>query len=374
MYQKNPRGEWYSIANIDKTDSPALVLYKERITGNIQRVKEMVTGVQWLRPHVKTNKTPEVCRMMLDAGITKFKCATIAEAEMLAQLEAPDVLMAYQPVGPKLLRFINLIKAYPAVQFSCLADSITHAATIDAEAQKNGVIIRLFIDLNIGMNRTGIKPEAAFELAAYIHGQKNIRLYGLHGYDGHIRVSDTTLRKEQADQGFDAVSHLENKIQQELNTSLTIVLGGTPTFPMHARRENVECSPGTFVFNDWGYKHALPDEPFEYAALLITRVISIVDQHTICTDLGHKSVAAENPLQDRVRFLNAPDVVFKGQSEEHLVLTVENTEEYSIGDVLYGVPIHICPTVALYDRAQVVENNSITGSWKIIARNRSVNI
>ena len=149
-------------------------------------------------------------------------------------------------------------------------------------------------------------------------------------------------------------------------------MGGTPTFPTHAHRQNVECSPGTFVFSDWGYKHSFPDEPFEFAALVITRVISIVDEHTICTDLGHKSVAAENPLP-RVHFLNAPDVEPIGQSEEHLVLRVANAAQYQTGDILYGVPVHICPTVALYDKAYVVENNKIATEWNVVARKRSIN-
>jgi hypothetical protein len=97
------------------------------------------------------------------------------------------------------------------------------------------------------------------------------------------------------------------------------VVGGSPSFPTHTKRKNVQYSPGTFVFWDWGYKHLVPDEPFEYAALVITRIISIIDEKTICVDLGHKSVAAENPLP-RVHFLNAPDATPISQSEEHLVM------------------------------------------------------
>lgn len=374
MYKKNPAGEWYSLSNIDTIDSPALVLYKERIIENIRLAKEMTGDVQKLRPHVKTNKMREVCTLLLDAGITKFKCATIAEAEMLGALHAPDVLLAYQPTGPKMRRFISLVKAYPATLFSCLTDNIASATAMATEAVQNGITIRLFIDLNIGMNRTGIIPEKAFELALFIHDRNGIALAGLHGYDGHIRATDLAARKQEADRGYEPVARLATAIQQQLGIVPVIVMGGTPTFPVHLRRDQVECSPGTFVFTDWGYKHVLPDEPFEYAALVITRVISIIDEHTICTDLGHKSIAPENPLDNRVRFLNAPDVIFKGQSEEHLVLTVDNAGDFAVGDILYGVPVHICPTVALYDRARVAENSTITQSWEVIARNRVINI
>ena len=107
--------------------------------------------------------------------------------------------------------------------------------------------------------------------------------------------------------------------------------------------------------------------------MVISRVISVVDENTICTDLGHKSVAAENPLP-RVHFLNAEDAEPIGQSEEHFVVKVSDTTIYKVGDVLYGVPVHICPTVALYDQAVVVENNKAVDEWSVIARDRKITV
>src|SRR5258705_5767912 len=118
---------WFEIKNIDELDSPALVVFPERVKHNIQLAIDMVDDVNRLRPHIKTNKSPDVTKLMLNAGITKFKCATIAEAEMLAQCNAPDVLLAYQPLGPKLHRFVSLIKKYPRTKFSCLIDTISAA-------------------------------------------------------------------------------------------------------------------------------------------------------------------------------------------------------------------------------------------------------
>src|ERR1700679_477489 len=101
---------WYQIINIDELDTPALVVYPERVRQNIVRAVAMVGDAARLRPHVKTHKTPAVTRLMLDAGIRRFKCATIAEAEMLAVAGAPDVLLAYQPIGPKAARLATLIR------------------------------------------------------------------------------------------------------------------------------------------------------------------------------------------------------------------------------------------------------------------------
>src|ERR1700733_4727851 len=118
--EENP---WYSINNIDEVDSPALVIYPERVRQNIISAIEMIGDVNRLRPHVKTHKSPDATKLLIDAGISKFKCATISEAEMLGMCKAKDVLLAYQPVGPKLKRFKSIVAHYPATVYSCLVDN-----------------------------------------------------------------------------------------------------------------------------------------------------------------------------------------------------------------------------------------------------------
>ncbi|HVX52707.1 MAG TPA: alanine racemase, partial [Chitinophagaceae bacterium] len=231
----------------------------------------------------------------------------------------------------------------------------------------------VYIDVNNGMNRSGIKPAGAFILFGEVQNTKGIKIIGLHGYDGHIRDTNVDDRQHKSDDAFQLLEQLQQHIENKYGIKPALVTSGSPTFPTHAKREDIECSPGTFVFWDWGYKTALPDEPFELAALVVTRVISVIDENTICTDLGHKSVAAENPLP-RVHFLNAPGVTPAGQSEEHLVAKVPAGHKFTVGDVLYGVPVHICPTVALYERAFVIENNEAAAEWKVIARDRKITI
>jgi len=364
---------WYEITNINEVDSPSLVIYPDRVKENIQHAIDLVGDVQRLRPHVKTHKSSDITRMMLDAGITKFKCATIAEAEMLALLHAPDVLLAYQPIGPKAQRLLRLVETYPGTHFSCITDDITSANHLSELFANNNRVIDVYIDLNTGMNRTGIRPLHALQLIEIFQSFSGIKVVGLHSYDGHIRDADFEKRKEHCDEAFQLVSALADAIKTLTKQQPKIVVGGPPTFPIHAQREGVECSPGTFIFWDWGYQNIMPDEPFVFAALVVTRIISIPDADTICTDLGHKSVAAENPFP-RVHFLNLPGAEPIGQSEEHLMLRVPDTSLFTVGDVLYGVPLHICPTVALYDTAKVVDDKNIVDSWRVIARDRSITI
>lgn len=365
--------EWYKIRNIEQIDSPALVVYPERVLDNIKMTLDMAGSVNKLRPHVKTNKMGEVCEMMLKEGITRFKCATISEAEMLAMVDALDVLLAYQPVGPKITRLLKLVKTYSKTLFSCLIDNEANAEVVNKQCADENIVLNVFIDLNVGMNRTGVRPEKAFSLVKKIQSLDCLHLVGIHGYDGHIHDKDIIQRQKAADISFELANNLFQEIQPLFSYPLRMVMGGTPTFPVHIYRDNTECSPGTFVFWDWGYSHAFAEMPYHYAALVISRVISVIDKHHICIDLGYKSVAAESPLP-RIHFLNAPEAVPLAQSEEHLVLEVPDSSNYMLGDVFYGVPVHICPTVALYEKAFIIRNNEMATAWDVVARNRFINI
>ena len=365
--------EWYRINNINEIDSPALVIYPSRVKKNIALVKSMINDVDRLRPHVKTNKAKEASLLLLEAGINKFKCATIAEAEMLGQVKAPDVLLAYQPIGPKIQRFISLIKNYSATKFSCLVDNISSAQEISKEAMNAGIEVPVYVDLNVGMNRTGIIPgQKAVELYIQCSQEKNIMPVGLHVYDGHITDPEFDIREKKCNEAFKAVDWLSKELIQKGLPEPVIVAGGTPSFPVHAKREKVQCSPGTFIYWDAGYLQKYKEQPFLPAALVISRIISLPNETTICADLGHKSVASENPLNNRVYFINAPGLIVIGQSEEHLVLQANKDHHYKTGDVLYGIPVHVCPTCALYERALIVEDGKVTSEWKIIARDRKI--
>ncbi len=365
--------EWYEVENIGSVDTPALLFYKDRIAENIHHLKKRVSSVDRLRPHVKTNKSADICRMMMADGITKFKCATIAEAEMLGAINAPDVLLAYQPVGPKIKRLLELVQKFPKTKYSCLVDNGDSGKEIAALFHSNGQQINLFIDLNVGMNRTGITPEHSSALFEQLQSTEGITIVGLHVYDGHITDADIEIRRQRLMGEYEKVFSLRDLIERKYKRNLILIGGGSPTFSVHAEQNDVECSPGTFVLWDWSYKHSYPNEPYEYASLVVTRIVSITSPTTMTVDLGHKSVAAENP-QPRVHFLNAPEATPIGHSEEHMVLKVPDTKNYRVGTVFYGVPVHICPSVALYESASVVENKKVITEWTITSRNKRITI
>ncbi len=365
---------WYVINDVNEVDSPALVVYPDRMKLNIALAIKMAGDANRLRPHIKTHKCKEAALLQIAEGITKFKCATIAEAELLGMCKAPDVLLAYQPVGMKIKRFIRLIEKYPDTKFSSLIDDIETAEDISAAALDAQIQIPVYIDLNVGMNRTGIIPEKALELYRKINLLKGVKPVGLHAYDGQIHDADLQARNFKAEIIYDELQQLKAAITESGLQEPTIVAGGTPTFPFYAEKQDVICSPGTFVYWDAGYSESFKEQDFLPAALIITRVVSLPTETKICLDLGHKSVAAENTLDKRLRFLNAPDLQVVSQSEEHLVVDAGKNHGYKPGDVIYVMPYHVCPTVALYDKVFTIENKKITGEWMTLARNRKLTV
>ncbi len=173
---------WYSIANIADLPTPALVgSIPTALKENLRRMVALAGDVARLRPHVKTHKMPDVVRRKLAHGITKFKCATIAEAEMVAQCGAADVLLAYQPVGPNAARLARLAVAYPATRFCAVADDANAVRALSAAMVAAGTSVDVLLDLDVGMHRTGIAPGVeAEELYRLIAALPGLLPGGLH--------------------------------------------------------------------------------------------------------------------------------------------------------------------------------------------------
>lgn len=352
--------------------SPALLIYPNRVERNLRRMLAIAGSPERLRPHIKTHKLPEIVAQQVALGITKAKCATMAEAEMAAGAGATDILLAAQLVGPNVARFIALQRAFPRVTFLTIADDAGVLARLSQAAVQAGVTIEVLLDLDVGQHRTGIEPGPdAFDFYRHFASLPGLRPGGLHAYDGHLNQTDRAERAARCDGAYAGVAALRSELVRVGQSVPRVVAGGTPTFPIHAQHENVECSPGTCVLWDAGYEARLPDLAFEPAAVLLTRVVSRPLPNRLCLDLGHKAVASEMP-HPRVIFPDLPDARAVDHKEEHLVIETERAAEFPVGAVLYGVPWHICPTVALHDRVYVVKGSRITAEWSVTARARKL--
>jgi D-serine deaminase-like pyridoxal phosphate-dependent protein len=317
---------------------------------------------------------PEVVGLQIKHGISKFKCATIAEAEMTAGCRANDILLAYQPVGPNISRFFELKKKFPGTVFSCVADCEDIIRELSRQAVRNSSETTVWLDINIGMNRTGIAPgETAVRLYKMIFDLPGISAGGLHVYDGHIHEKELSLRRKICDEAYRSVTSLMEEISHAVTLPVRVVAGGTPTFPIHAAREGVETSPGTTLLWDYGYSTSYSDMEYLHSAVLFTRVISKPAEDLICIDLGHKAVASEMQ-QPRVFLPELDNYEIISHNEEHMVIKTNGTKRLKAGSVLYGIPYHICPTVDRYDKVSVVREGKVSQQWKVAARTREITV
>ena len=358
-----------SIENEAELPSPALLLFSGRIEANVGHMLQIAGSPARLRPHVKTHKLGPLVRRQVDRGIVKFKCSTIAEAEMVAEAGGTDILLAYPCVGPNTVRLCALASAFPHVRFGAIADALDPVRALEAAAVGKGLTLDVYVDIDCGMHRTGIPAgDGAKELFHAIQETSSLRAAGLHAYDGHVVESDPSLRRSQCENAFAPVQAL----QRELGASV-LIAGGSPTFAIHAAHADRELSPGTTVLWDFGYAGKFPDLPFEPAAVLLTRVVSKPAPNRLCLDLGHKAVASESP-PPRVQLLEIPDALAVLHSEEHLVIETAHADAFPIGAALHGIPRHVCPTVALHSEAWWIEGGIARERWPILARARCLSL
>jgi D-serine deaminase-like pyridoxal phosphate-dependent protein len=368
----------YLVHDTSDIFSPALLFYKELIGQNIALAIKMAGRPERLRPHVKTHKTRELVRMQLVAGITRHKCATLAEAEMLATCGVPDVLVAYPLVGPNCQRMARLVRSFPECRFSALVDHPLAAQALAEAMTAAGQRVDVLIDIDVGQQRTGIAAgESAASLYALLKRLPGLEPGGIHVYDGHNHQGDASAREAAVRNQLAPVLAFRETLEKRGLPVPRLVLGGTPTFPIYARMDlpGLECTPGTCFLHDHGYGSRFADlGGFTPAALLLTRVISRPAWNRVTLDLGYKAVASDPPAGQRCVLLNVPEHEVVLQNEEHLVIETAAADRFSLGDEVYAVPTHICPTCALHRQAYVVQDGEVTEAWEIVARDRMLSI
>lgn len=370
------KSEQYSLENVDAVISPALIYYRKLIIKNTLTAIEMAGGANRLWPHVKTHKSAAVVRLMLSLGITRFKCATIAEAEMLAECQVPHILLAYPLVGPNIIRYLTLMTKYTQSHFYAIGDDAVVLEKLSDAAIIKGIVVKTLLDINLGMNRTGIIMDKAEDLYCRCAKMPGISMCGLHGYDGHHNDRDMAVRQKRVEQSLVAVKNLVQRVRSKGLDCSNQIMAGTPSFPCHVRYEDEFLSPGTCFLMDYGYLTNFPDLNFVPAAALLTRVISHPAYGFFTLDLGYKGIAAD-PTGIRGVIVNLEEADAVLHSEEHWVWRMKNGFEHvtpSIGTILYVIPTHICPTSALYPSVLVAEDHRIVEQWPVTARDRKISV
>lgn len=362
----------YEIKGTERLLSPCLIYYEDMIRENIEKAIGIAGSAERLWPHVKSHKSIDMVRLQMEYGIRKFKTATVAEAEMAAEAGAEKVILAYPLIGPNMRRLVELAKAYPATVFYAIEDDLSQLEELSRTCIEMGYRMSVLVDVNMGMNRTGVEIcelEELYRKALLLPG---ISLEGLHCYDGNHNNKDFSIRSAEVAETDGMVMEVIRRLEQDGICCSLVVAGGTPSFPCHAIHTDWYLSPGTAFINDAGYYQNLPDIPCIPAAALMTRVISRPAKGVFTTDLGYKGIAAD-PTVQRGYIVGLEDAVPIIHSEEHWAFRLEDESRVpAVGTCLYVIPTHICPTSALYPEILVAKEGEIRKKWEVTARNRKL--
>ncbi len=369
--------ERYRVANAEDVLTPALVICPDAIATNIARTLDLLSGdgSRW-RVHVKTAKLAYTMGMLIERGVQNLKCSTTLELLAACESGARDVLFAYPAVGANARRVKEIAESFPKVSVSVLAEN---EGQIE---QWRGSVVGVFLDINPGMNRTGIEQDRRDEIVRLARTIRDAKLAfrGLHYYDGHYGGLDEQERTAAAHAGYGRLLEDVNELERGGINVEEIITAGTPTFPCSLSYAGFRgktfvhrVSPGTVVYND---ATSLAQLPAEYgyvpAVMVMTRVVSRPRAGMICCDAGHKAVSADAGVPTCV-VAGHPELTPLSPSEEHLPMEIASgAAGPEVGDVLYLLPRHVCPTVNNFDCGLLVRANQIEAVERVSARGREV--
>jgi D-serine deaminase-like pyridoxal phosphate-dependent protein len=373
MLAEFPWDSRYQFSGIADVLTPALLLYPEILAANIDRTVELLGGNpnRW-RPHIKTAKLGYTLRMLVARGIRNFKCATTLELLRACENGATDVLLAYPSVGANALRVREIAAQFPRTRISVLAENERQIH------QWGGSSVGIFLDINPGMNRTGIDQNDGGSVVHLVSeiAANHLDFRGLHYYDGQYGGLAEPQRTEQAHAGYHRLLNLVSHLERSGVRVPELITAGTPTFPGSLSFEGFRSaqfthriSSGTIVYCDATTFAQLPDlQGYRPAVLALARVVSHPRQHIVTCDAGHKAVSADAGVPTCV-VVGHPELTPLSPSEEHLPLAVqEGAAAPQIGDPLFLLPRHICPTVNNFDQAVLVRNEAVESIEQVSAR------
>ncbi len=359
----------YCIKGADALETPALLIYEEKIGENIARIGQLLGGYSRLRPHIKTHKCREVLRMQMAAGVDRVKCATRKEVELAASEGVREIVWSYGIVGPIAQHAATFQRAHPDVALDVLADDPRQIPVLSDACGAASTEVGVMVDINSGMNRTGVSETDALDLVRMINRTSGLRFAGLHTYGSPTAQGSPEERDRVYRHAIQHAINARRAVEQAGIRVPRLIAGGSPDFVVAAKMDGVdEVSPGTWIFWDKGYEDLAPGR-FVYAALVLGRVISRPAADLFTVDAGYKSVSADPPLPHAV-CLSVDGATAVGRWEEHVLFRLSAaSSEPSVGTPVYIAPVHVCSTVNLWDDALVVNaRGEIAGRWQIAAR------
>ena len=363
----------YLLKRPHEIETPAFLVYEDLVRHNIREVVRICGSPGRVVPHVKTHKSADVLRLQMNAGMTSFKCATLREAELLADNGAKEIIIAYPLLHPaKLKRFVGLKRGYPDIDWKLIVSTTEHLRGLSEALSPHDLEIGVYVDLDTGMHRTGVQPgEEAGRFYAEAARTPGLRTIGVHVFDGHtLYKPDYSERKALVDKSLEYIHDLWDRAQKQGLDVLDTVVASSWSFHAYLDEDNIRVSPGTWVY--WDSRNVTMAElGFKIAAVVLGQVVDRnLAEDTVTVDIGSKAIAPDQPTELRFKVVGHDSAMLVAQSEEHGVIKL-NGAPLKVGDMILAAPGHVCTTTVKYPYALVVDSNGeVVGRYEHQARDR----
>lgn len=357
-------------------DTPAYCVDLDVMESNIRKMAGFMSdrGKQW-RPHAKCHKTPQIARKQLKAGAIGVTVAKVSEAEVYAGAGIRDILIANMVAGAAKMQRIAALCGPADPILAC--DHFVQAEALDAACGAAGVDCRVIIEVNIGLDRVGIRPGPDFlDLARGISRLSNVRLVGIMGYEGHLlRVQDPEEKRRKIDS---AIALLVEQRDQMLGDGMSceiVSAGGTGSYQYSSDCPGLtELQAGGGIFADPMYTEQCGVTGLEHAVTLLATVTSRPQLERGITDTGRKSLNQD--IQPSIVWRTVEgrplrDAEVTGLSAEHGILKLgPESQDLAIGDKVEIIPGYCDFTTVLHERFYGLRNGVVETVWPIAARGK----
>lgn len=358
---------------LETLDTPSMIVDLTLMEANITRLmKQFQEKHVQVRPHLKTVKSPELAKILLDAGAIGGCVAKLSEAEVMAAEGLEDLLITTEIVGkPKLQRLVALLRHHP--QIKVVLDSLAGAQALNQALGEAQLEIDALLDLNVGQNRCGVAPgEEAWQLATAIGQLPRIHLIGLQGYEGHLQhLTDPEERTRRCQQAMHLLVETAQALRARGFLISVVTTGGTGTAEICADCEGItEVQPGSFIFMDRDYRDAL-GSTYANALTILATVISRPTPTRAVIDAGLKSLSTDSGMPEAK---GHSELSYRPGGDEHGILTGTNPETaqlpLAIGERIELIPSHIDTTINLHDTYYAHRNGILEAIWPVLARGK----
>jgi D-serine deaminase-like pyridoxal phosphate-dependent protein len=350
-------------------DTPALCLDVEAMERNIVAMRDFIAarGKHW-RPHMKCHKSPTIALKQVAAGALGVTCGKVSEAEVMAAAGIRDLLIANMIVGgPKLERVAALCRAGADPIVAC--DHYAQVEPLAETCRRIGVSCRVVIEVNVGMDRVGIRPgRDTYDLAEAIERLAGVEIVGLMGYEGHLHgVTNAGEKRAKIDEAMGVLEYCRDGLRKKGIRCDIVSAAGTGSYQFtadHSAVTELQCGGG--IFGDPKYTEQYGVLGLEPALTLLTTVVSRTKIERAIVDAGRKAVNGDMCMPLVKGF---PDAQVVQLSAEHGWIDLgPSAQDFKIGDKVELVVGYADFTTVLHDEFHVCRGDRLEAVWPIAAR------